>query len=215
MWRVIVADDHPVVCAGLKRILQEYDDITVCAEAGSGAELYDCLFSYQHGGAMVHAMIMDEEMPDRSTIEIIKHVKKLAPSLGILILGMKPPDPCVIRWLRCGASGYLTKGEDPDMFVSAVRAVSAGRRFLTPEVSEMMAAQLCSPIEEAGHERLSDREYDIFCMLAFGESVKEIGTRLCISSKTVNAYRRKILTKMSFSHDADITQYAIANRIID
>ncbi|HEY9197956.1 MAG TPA: response regulator transcription factor [Gammaproteobacteria bacterium] len=215
MITVIVADDHPIVRAGLKQILEEEHDIQVCSEAGSGFELLDRLTNHQRRKLPVNAVVMDIAMPGRGAAETLERIKELQPEVGVLVLSMHPPEQYAIRLLKSGASAYLTKETAPDLLTFAVRTVAAGRRYLTPELAEMLAEQLQSRSEDAGHQHLSNREYDIFCRLASGMTVKEIADRLYISAKTVSTYRRRILNKMSFKRNADITHYALRNQLIE
>lgn len=215
MITVIVADDHPIVRKGLKQILEEEHDIQVCSEAGSGFELLDRLTNYQRRKLPVDAVIMDIAMPGRGAAETLERIKQLQPEVGVLVLSMHPPEQYAIRLLKSGASAYLTKETAPDLLTFAVRTVAAGRRYLTPELAEMLAEQLTLHSEGRGHQHLSNREYDIFCRLASGMTVKEIADRLYISSKTVSTYRRRILKKMCFKRSADITHYALRNQLID
>lgn len=214
MINVIVADDHPIVREGLRQILEEETDIRICAEAGSGPELLDRVSGSARRGLAVHAVVMDVSMPGRGAAETLKRVKELQPEAGVLVLSMYGPEHYAIRLIKSGASAYLTKEVAPDLLVSAVRAIAAGKHFLTPDVAELIACQLLAPTPEAEHQRLSNREYDIFCKLAAGLTVKEIADRLYISSKTVSTYRRRILTKMSIKRNADMTHYALENQLI-
>lgn len=215
MINVIVADDHPIVREGLKQILEAEADIRVGAEAGSGPELLDRLSSFLRRGTSVDAVVMDVSMPGRGAAETLKRVKELQPDVGVLVLSMYAPEHYAIRLIKSGASAYLTKEVAPDLLVSAVRIIAAGKHFLTPDVAELIACQLLAPLSEAEHQRLSDREYDIFCKLASGLTVKEIADRLYISSKTVSTYRRRILSKMSIKRNADMTHYALQNQLIE
>lgn len=215
MIKVIVADDHPVVRVGLKQILEEESDISVCCEAGSGPELLERLSVQQRCNQHADAVVMDVAMPGRGAVETLKRIKELQPKIGVLILSVHPPEQYAMRLFRTGASAYLTKETAPKLLVSAIRTIAHGHRFLTPEIGELMADQLSTPKEGPMHQRLSDREYDIMCRLASGITVKEIADHLCISSKTVSTYRRRILTKMNFTHNADMTHYALRNHLID
>ncbi|MDV3238970.1 MAG: response regulator transcription factor [Gammaproteobacteria bacterium] len=215
MIKVMIADDHPVVRTGLRTILEEDADISVCDEAGSGPELLERLSSRQRRSQPVHAVVMDITMPGRGAAETIRRVKEIEPDVGVLVLSLHPPEQYAMRLLRCGASAYLTKETAPELLTSAVRTIVAGRRFLTPEVGELIADQLTVSRDGPEHQRLSDREYDIFCRLASGMTVKEIGEALHISPKTVSTYRRRIFGKMSLRRNADITHYAVRNRLID
>lgn len=214
MIKVIVADDHPIVRTGLRAILEDEPDIHVCDEAGSGPELLDRLCQRLRNGQSVDAVVMDVAMPGRGAAETLRRVKELHAKVGILVLSMYPPEQYAIRLIKSGASAYLTKEAAPTLLCFAVRTIAAGKHFLTPDVAELMACQLLTPTAGPEHQRLSNREYDIFCKLAAGLSVKEIAERLYISSKTVSTYRRRILSKMSIKRNADMTHYALQNQLI-
>lgn len=210
MIKVFVADDHAVVREGIKRILAEAGDITVAGEAASGPEL---LARACTGSCDV--VVMDLAMPGCSGLEALQEFRRLRPRVPILVLSMYPEDQYAVRTITAGATGYLNKSGMPEELVKAVRTLAAGRRYISPEVAEHLASHVDQSSGKAPHEALSNREYQVMCMLAAGRSVSEISQELCLSVKTVSTYRSRILEKMGFHCNAELIRYAIQNQIVD
>src|SRR5580704_5950792 len=202
MSRVLIADDHAVVRAGYKQFLEAEAGITEIGETASGNETLDAL-----RGAEWDLLLMDIHMPDRSGLDILKHVTSGYPDVRVLIMSGLPEQQYARNVLRAGASGYLSKGGSPEEFLKAVRLVLNGRRYVSAALAESMAADLENPRDQNQplHTALSTREFQIFCKLAAGSSVGSIGEELSLSVKTVSTYRSRILEKMSFSSNADMT----------
>jgi two-component system invasion response regulator UvrY len=211
MSRVLIADDHAVVRAGYKQFLEADPSITDVGEASSGTEALDALRRKEWD-----LLLMDIHMPDRSGLDILKHVTSGYPDVRVLIMSGLPEEQYARNVLRAGASGYLSKGGSPDEFLKAVRLVLNGRRYVSAALAESMAADLENPRDQNQplHTALSTREFQIFCKLAAGSSVGSIGEELSLSVKTVSTYRSRILEKMSFSSNADMTSYALRNGLI-
>jgi two-component system invasion response regulator UvrY len=211
MSRVLIADDHAVVRAGYKQFLEADPSITDVGEASSGTEALDALRAKEWD-----LLLMDIHMPDRSGLDILKHVTSGYPDVRVLIMSGLPEEQYARNVLRAGASGYLSKGGSPEEFLKAVRLVLNGRRYVSAALAESMAADLENPRDQNQplHTALSTREFQIFCKLAAGSSVGSIGEELSLSVKTVSTYRSRILEKMSFSSNADMTSYALRNGLI-
>jgi two-component system invasion response regulator UvrY len=207
MIRILIADDHPLVREGLKRTLKEESDVSVVCEAENTAQLLE-----QIGRHELDAVITDLSMQGGSALDVLQEIKKKAPELPIIILSMYPEDQFAVRAIRGGASAYLTKESAPRELVRALRTVVSGRKYITPAVAERLAAW--PGTEESPHERLSEREFQIFSRLASGKSIKEIADELFISVNTVNTHRSHILEKMGLQTNIELSHYAIRNRLI-
>ena len=207
--RLLIGDDHAVVRKGMKQILAETKDIVVADEAGNGREVLEKV--QKNDFDMV---LLDISMPGRDGLEVLKELKSLRPKLPVLMLSMYPEEQYAVRSLRSGASGYLTKDSAPDELISAIRKVSSGGKYVSASLAEKLAHKLGADVEKPLHETLSDREYQVMCMIASGKAVKEIGEELSLSVKTVSTYRSRILLKMRLKGNAELTRYAIDNRLV-
>ena len=210
MIKILIADDHPLVREGLKKILKEESDMEVQCEARNTQEILQLL--QQHS---LDAVVMDISMPGKSGLDILGEIKHRFPRLPVLFLSMHPEDRFAVRAIRLGAAGYLTKESAPRELVRAIRKVVQGGKYITQAVAEKLALEVQSPGEKPLHESLSDREFQIMCLIASGRSVKEIASELSLSGHTVNTYRTRVLEKMSMKSNVDLTQYAIRNRLVD
>jgi len=210
MIKILIADDHPIVRAGLKQILAEASDIEATAEAGDG---HDLLRLIRKGG--IDVVLMDITMPGLSGLDALKQIKVENPNLPILVLSMHPEDQYGIRVLKAGAAGYLMKSTAPDQLVGAIRKVYRGGRYVSPALAEKMAFGLQAGASGLPHEVLSDREYQVLCMIASGNTVKEIAAELSLSEKTVSTYRARILEKMNMKSNSELTHYAIKLDLVD
>lgn len=210
MIRILIADDHPIVRAGLKQILSDAADMTVAAEAGDGHELLKLI---RKGGCDV--VLLDLAMPGLAGLDALKQVKAEKPDLPILVLSMHPEDQYGIRVLKSGAAGYLMKSAAPDQLVGAIRKVYRGGRYVSPALAEKMAFELQAGAGGLPHETLSDREYQVLCLIASGKTVKAIGEELSLSEKTISTYRARILEKMDMKTNSELTHYAIKLGLVD
>jgi DNA-binding NarL/FixJ family response regulator len=210
MIKTVIADDHPIVRAGLKQILAEASDIEVAAEAGDGHELLRLI---RKGG--VDVVLLDITMPGLMGLDALKQMRVENPELPILVLSMHPEDQYGIRVLKAGASGYLMKSAAPDQLVGAIRKVHRGGKYVSPSLAEKMAFGLQTGASGLPHEALSDREYQVLCMIASGKTVKEIAAELSLSEKTISTYRTRILEKMDMKSSAELTHYAIKLNLVD
>jgi len=207
--RLLIGDDHAVVRKGMKQILAETKDIVVADEAGNGREVLEKVQKTDFD-----MVLLDISMPGRDGLEVLKELKSLRPKLPVLMLSMYPEEQYAVRSLRSGASGYLTKDSAPDELISAIRKVSSGGKYVSASLAEKLAHKLGADVEKPLHETLSDREYQVMCMIASGKAVKEIGEELSLSVKTVSTYRSRILIKMRLKGNAELTRYAIDNRLV-
>ena len=208
--RVIVADDHPILRAGLVSVLNASTDIRVVAEAGNGAEVLKSMRDVNFD-----VLLLDVSMPGKSGLDLMRQLRKEHPRLPILIVSSHPEDQYALRAIKAGASGYVTKMSAPAELVSAVRTVSNGRKFITPMLAELLADHIERPDDGTPHENLSDREFQTMKMIAAGHSLTEIADVLCISVKTVSVYRSRLLEKMRMKSNVELTRYVVENGLTD
>jgi two-component system invasion response regulator UvrY len=209
MASVLIADDHAMVRAGLRRWLEQDPAIDTIGEAVSGSETLERLRD-----SAWDVVVLDINMPDRSGIDILAHIRTGYPKTRVLVISAFSEKQYAIYALRAGAAGYLAKDQAPEDFMRAIRTVLAGRRFVSTTLAEMLVGALDEPADQPLHSTLSQREFQILCKLAVGRSVSEIARELCISVKTVSTYRARILEKMNFSTNADLTAYALRNGLM-
>ena len=210
MMKILVADDHAIVRQGLKQIVADTPDIVVAGEASSGQEVLDKVLRNDYD-----LVLLDITMPGRSGLDILKELKSQKPEIHVLVLSMHPEEQYAIRVLKAGASGYLTKESAPEELITAIRKVSAGGKYVSSSLGEKLAFYLTTQAEKQLHQTLSNREYQVMCMIASGKTVKEIAEELFLSVKTVSTYRSRVLEKMKMNSNAKLTHYAIKNRLVD
>jgi two-component system invasion response regulator UvrY len=210
MIRIIIADDHPIVRAGMKQIISEASDMMVADEAADGHKLLNKVREEKFD-----VVILDITMPHMDGLDVLKQLKIEKPKLPVVILSIHPESQYALRVLKAGASGYVTKASAPDELINAIRKVHRGGKYISPSIAEKLAFQLDADFEEMPHEMLSDREYQVMCMLASGKTATEIAAELILSVKTVSTYRSRILEKMKMKNNAELMHYAIQNRLVD
>ena len=210
MIRVLLADDHTIVRAGLRELLADTGDIVVAGEAGNGQEVLARIREHDYD-----VLVLDMSMPGRSGIELIKQVKGEKPKLRVLVLSMHGEAQYAVRALKAGASGYLTKESATDQLVAAIRRVAGGGAFFSPETAERLALDYDRPADAPPHSLLSDREFQVFQLIVSGKSVTEIARDLVLSVKTVSTHKTRILEKMSLSNQAELVRYAVRHKLID
>lgn len=212
MINVFIADDHPLVREGLKKVVsQSTIDIKVIGEASDANELRDKLREEKPD-----LIILDIAMPGKSGLDVLKEIKELYPKLPVLMLSMHPEERFAIRSLKAGASGYLNKSSISEQLVKAIRKiVTQNKKYISPNVAEKLADRVDLSSNKPLHETLSDREYQIMCMVASGQKVNEIAQELSLSVQTVHTYRARIKDKMKLDSNVDITRYALENNLID
>lgn len=207
--RLGLFDDHDIVRAGFRHVLAEHSDIEIVAEGRTGREALEAI---RHTD--LHLCVIDLSMPDLSGMDVLKQAKGIKPAMGILILSSYAEDQYGLNVLKAGGSGFLSKELASDQLVGAVRTVAAGRRYVSPRLSELLALGLTQDLDQPMHTRLSEREFQIFSKLVVGRSVTEIADELCLSAKTISTYRSRLLEKMGVSSNAELAQYAVKHNLI-
>jgi len=208
MIRVLVVDDHPVVRRGIAQILEDESDMECSGTAESGPEAFACLRKHP-----ADVVLLDLTLPGESGFDILKRLKEDYPKMPVLILSIHPEDQYALRLLKAGASGYLTKESVPEVLLGAIRKVTAGGRYISPTLAELLAAERIEGSVPL-HDRLSDREFQILARIAQGKALTEIGSELFLSPKTVSTYRQRILEKMGMKSNADLTRYMIEQNLL-
>jgi len=202
MIRLIIADDHPIVRGGLKHLFQLSLEIDVVAEADNSQQLLNLLKDNE-----VDLLLLDLNMPGCSGIELITHIRSHYPDLPILVLSMHNELQIVARALKAGASGYLTKDNEPEILLSAIRKVATGGRFIDPKLAENLVFEFEGLDEKKPHEKLSEREFEVMQLLASGKSVNEIADALFISNKTVSTHKTHLLKKLHLNNITELVRY--------
>ena len=211
MIRVLLADDHAIVRAGLRELLADTGDIAVTGEAGNGQEVLANVRQHDYD-----VLVLDMSMPGRSGIELIRQVKEEKPKLRILVLSMHGEAQYAVRAIRGGASGYLTKDSAIEQLVAAIRRIAAGGAYVSPETAERLALDFNRPPEEAApHTLLSDREFQVFQLIVAGKSVSAIAEALSLSVKTVSTHKTRIMEKMNLDNQAALVRYAVRHKLVD
>ena len=209
MIKILIADDHAIVREGLKQIVGETSDMVVSDEASNGHEVLRKVRENDYD-----VVVLDITMPGMSGLDVLKQLKSQRFEVPILVLSIHPEKQYAVRVLKAGASGYLTKESVPDELIKALRRVSVGRKYISSSLAERLALDLEINSEKPLHESLSDREYQVMCLIASGKPMKKIADELCLSTKTVSTYRSRILNKMNMQNNAELTHYAFANKLI-
>lgn len=205
--RIILADDHSFIRLGLIQILKdEYPSVEI-EQVADGESLVKAVM--QKDWSLV---ITDLDMPGRSGLEALEQIKLIKPNLPVLVLSIYPEELYAVRVLKAGAYGYLNKNSAPDELINAIERISLGKKYITPEIAEKLLSNL-NP-DKKHHELLSNREFEIFKLLAMGKSISQIAEGLSLASTTVSTHRSRIMEKMGLLTNADLTRYAMANQII-
>ena len=209
MINVVLCDDHAILRRGIRDTLTEAPDIQVTGEAGSYAELREVLRS-----AACEVLLLDLNLPGRSGLEVLASLQETHPHIKVLIVSMYPEDQYALRCLKAGAHGYANKASDPLQLINAVQTVVQGRKYLTPEVAQLLADSLAQPTAELPHASLSERELQTLVKIASGKRLADIAQELLLSPKTVSVYRARVLEKLKLSNNAELTVYAIRNQLV-
>jgi two-component system invasion response regulator UvrY len=209
MIRIAIVDDHAMLRLGLRQFLSEHVDLRIVAECASAREVMDVVRQ-----EAADVILLDISMPGQSGVDALHAIKARAPNLAVLILSSFPEEHYATTLLRQGASGYLPKDCDPDEIVRAIRTVALGRRYVTSNVAERLAARLGETMEKAAHEQLSEREFQVFLRLANGETLTHIAQGTALSVKTVSTYRTRVMEKMGLHSNSDLTYYALKNGLL-
>lgn len=209
MIRIAIVDDHALVREGIKRIFNNTDIMVIAEFSNTKGFLKDI------ENLELDIVLLDLSMPDGNGLDIIREVKKRNPKLTILILSMHPEERYAMRSFSLGADGYLTKDSDPELIIAAIKKVTSGRKCFSTLVIDQMLSLISGENKTLPHEKLSNREFEVLRSLGSGQSVKEIGASLYLSTSTVNTYRSRIKEKLSLQKNTDIIYYAITNKLID
>ena len=209
MIHVVLCDDHAMVRRGIRDMLSESVDIQVTGEAASYAEVRELLRT-----TTCDVLVLDLNMPGRGGMEVLASLRETDSPIKVLVVSMFPEDQYAIRCLRAGAQGYLNKAGDPEELALAVRTVMMGRKYVTPEVSQMLIDSLSKPLLELPHAALSEREMQTLVKIASGKRLSDIAEELLLSPKTVSVYRTRVLEKLKLANNAELTVYAIRNNLV-
>jgi len=208
--KIIIADDHIIIRAGIKQLLEGAHDMVVAGEASDGQKLIQEIQKNHYD-----VIVIDISMPGRNGIEIIKQIRASGDKTPILALSYYPEEQFAIRVLKAGACGYMNKDVQPEELVEAIYKVARGGTYVSPAVAEKLAMNINMTQEASPHESLTDREYEVFLKIAGGMTVSEIADEMFLSVKTVSTYRARILEKLNLKNNAEITYYAIRNNLIE
>lgn len=204
MINIIVADDHPLIRQGLRKVATATDEIVVGDEAGTSAEVLNKLRKDAYD-----VVVLDISMPGKSGLEVIKEIKKEFPKTAVLVLSAYPEEQYALRALRSGASGYLTKETAVNELIGAVKKVAGGGKYISASIAEELAFAIQDDSNKAPHEKLSNREYQVMCMIASGKTLRDVAEELFLSVKTIGTHRSRILAKMNMKNNAELTYYAV------
>lgn len=208
--RILLADDHAMFREGLKQVLSRTTDLVVVDEAGNAQQILDKIQKTEFD-----VVILDISMPGRDGIDVLKQLKQMKPNLHFLVLSMYPEDQYAFRAIKAGASGYLTKNKASQELIEAIRRIASGRRYISMDVAEQLAIDIEKGSERPLHQKLSDREYQVMCMIASGKAVKEIADELSLSVSSISTMRTRILKKFKMKTNAEITHYAIKHDLVN
>lgn len=207
--KILIADDHIVVRSGIiKSLISNFPD-AVFGEAGNATEVLQLLHNSQWD-----LIILDINMPGRNGMDVLKEIKEYAPKTQVVIFSMYPEDQFAVRSIKAGASAYLTKDISSQELEKAIRKVLQGERYLSPTVADLITKELVDGDNKLAHERLSDREHQVFLLIGSGKNVSDIADDLSLSVKTISVYRSLILKKMNLKNNAEITHYAFKNNLV-
>jgi DNA-binding NarL/FixJ family response regulator len=210
MLRLIITDDHAIVRHGIKQILNEGLENAEIAEAQNADE---AMHLVRQGGW--NLIVLDISMPGRSGLEVIQEIRNCTLPPRILVLSMHPEDQLAHRVLKAGVDGYLTKDSAPEELITAVRKILGGGKYISPAFAEKMVSKLQSGAGEQPHDTLSNREYEVMCLIASGKTVSQIAEMLSLSVKTISTYRTRILEKMGMQTNAELTHHAVRHQLVE
>jgi two-component system invasion response regulator UvrY len=209
MIRLLICDDHAIVRQGFRQILADAPDLSVAGEAADGVQ---ALQAIRRGG--IDVVLLDIALPGRDGLDVLKQAQQEFPRLPVLVVSTYPEKQYALRCLRLGASGYLNKGADPGELVTAIRKVAQGGMFVSPTVAETLAVAMRHDSEQPPHELLSQREYQVFTLIAAGKTVSQIADALSLSVNTVSTYRARIMGKISTHNDVETALYAVHHHLV-
>jgi DNA-binding NarL/FixJ family response regulator len=209
MIKILIADDHAVVRRGIKQILSEEKDIEVLGEASNSDEVLSQLYDQDWD-----IVILDLIMPGKSGLDTLIQMKQRKPELKVLVLSMHPEEEIAIRALKSGASGYLKKDSVPDELIKAIRKVYSGGKYISTTLAESIFLSMDKDISKAPHEELSEREFQVLCLIATGNTLSDIAEELSLSVKTISTYRTRVLEKLKLKTNIELTHYALKHKLI-
>ena len=209
MLRILIADDFPLFRRGVKDLLIDGFDAVTVGECGNAHELLELVRQKKWD-----AVILDITMPGSSGTETLKHLKAEYPKLPVIVLSMHPEDQYAVRMFKAGADGYLTKGSAPEALVEALKKILGGGQYVSPSLAETLALTLKANTGAAPHEHLSDREYEVLCLIASGKTVSEIAETMHLGVTTISTYRARILEKMNLKNNAEVTRYVLDRGLV-
>lgn len=207
--RVLIADDHAIVCEGLKQIICSDPAFMVIAAVNTATQAMQVI---RTGG--IDILLLDISLPDRNGIDLLKQLKQETPSVKVLICSLHHEDAYAMRALRAGAAGYISKQCAASTLLHALNQVAIGRKYVSAELAQELAAHIGTDIDDEPHQRLSDREYQTLLKIATGMTVTEIAAQLTLSVKTISMYRTRLLQKMRMRNNAELTHYAIRHQLL-
>jgi two-component system, NarL family, invasion response regulator UvrY len=210
MIKIFIADDHSIVRSGLKKILKEESDIEIAGEASNYQEVLSMLRTISPD-----IILLDISMPGRGGLDILKEIKSLYKKIKVLILSMHPEDRFAVRAIRLGAAGYVSKESASQELVDAIRRVYNGNKYISNSLAEKLANSVDDETGKPPHENLSDREFQVLCMIASAKSIKEIAGELSLSPATIASFRGRVLIKLQLKSNVELTSYALRNQLID
>jgi DNA-binding NarL/FixJ family response regulator len=210
MIDVLIADDHVIVRKGLLQVLASEKGIRVTGEAGNGQDALDMIRKNSYS-----VVILDISLPGKSGLEVLKQIKGEYPNLPVLILSMYPEDHYAVRTLKAGGAGYVTKENADTELAKAIRHAAEGKKYITPSLAEKLAEEMSPGSLKLPHERLTDREFNILCLIARGRSSAQIADELALSVKTIATHRSKLLDKMGLKSNSELTYYAAQHRLVE
>jgi two-component system, NarL family, invasion response regulator UvrY len=209
MITILIADDHPIVRQGLKQILGEETDMAVIDEAKNGQEVLEKFREHNFD-----VIILDLSMPGISGMDVLKQIKKEKPKQSVLILSHYPEEQYAIPALKAGAAGYIPKTSIVEELVETIRRVSTGRKYISLSLAEKII-DYDSGAEKPLYRTLSDREYEVMCLIASGQSISDIAEKLCLSRTTISTYRSRVMRKLKIANEAELVRYVLANNLIN
>lgn len=209
MFRILIADDHAIVRKGLRQLLSLVQDLEVVGEADNG---WDVIDKARTGGFDV--LLLDMTMPGPSGVELVKRVRAENPSVPILVLTMHGESQVAGRVIKAGAAGYLTKGSEPENLITAIRQVAAGGHYIDPTLAEQMVFDAHHALADVPHQKLSEREYQIFLMLAKGQGINDIAQELHLSAKTVSTHKFRLMQKLNLDTVSSLVRYALKHQLV-
>jgi two-component system invasion response regulator UvrY len=207
--KILIADDHAIFREGLKQIIAKTVDMVVADEATDGQEVLGKVRENDYD-----IVLLDISMPGRNGLDILAEIKSLRPKLPVLILSMHPEEQYAVRAFKAGASGYLTKGNPPQELIEALQKVALGKKYVSPNLAEALVDTIGNDAPKPPHNELSNREFQVLCLIASGKPVGKIAVELALSVKTISTYRTQILRKMNMQNNAELTRYAIQNELL-